>query len=134
MLVLSNTDWMVKIASVINNYARYCQKNMQKNYADYIFPKIYGMPYKKAVQLSLFDDMDPDKSGLLPSDQKALSDVIELGMRGKDEKGRFEKGNDYRFAKTKPDAGTDQEDDNPLELRFDNDRRKTLREPEEEEG
>jgi len=134
LLVLSNTDWMVKIASVINNYARYCQKNMQKNYADYIFPKIYGMPYKKAVQLSLFDDMDPDKSGLLPSDQKALSDVIELGMRGKDEKGRFEKGNDYRFAKTKPEVGTDQEDENPLELRFDNNRRKTLRGPEEEEG
>ena len=28
---------------------------MQRNYADYIFPKIYGMPYHKAVQIPLFD-------------------------------------------------------------------------------
>lgn len=115
-LVIANLDWMMKIASVINNYIKYCQVNMQRNYADYIFPQVYGMPYNKAVQLSLFDD--PDDNGLLPSDKDTISQAIERGMQGKDERGRWAKGNEYRFQKQEPKKDTSQEDENALNLQF----------------
>lgn len=134
LLVLANTDWMMKIASVINNYIKYCRDNMSLNYANYIFPKIYGMPYNKAVQLSIFDDVDDESSGLLPSDRKTLKNVIDVGMKGKDDKGRFTKGNEYRFSKRQqtPPERT-QEDENPLNLKFDNKRGPRLIGPEMEE-
>ena len=88
-LVLSNLDWMMKVASTINNYIKYCQQYMQRNYADYIFPKIYGTPYKKAVQMNLFDN------GLLPSDQKTLDASNAIGA----DSGKFKPGNPYRFKK-----------------------------------
>lgn len=94
---MSNLDWVMKVSSVLNNYIKYCQKNLQKNYADYIFPKIYGMPYQKAVQLSLFDD------GLLPSDQALLTKVASTNLGDKDEKGRWVTGNKYKFQKTNPE-------------------------------
>ena len=94
MLVLSNLDWMMKISSVINNYIKYCQNNMEYNYATYIFPKVYGMPYKQAVQTSMFDN-----GGYLPSDQKTVGDVAKTNTAEKDDKGRFIVGNKYRFNK-----------------------------------
>ena len=93
MLVISRLDWMMKVGSVINNYIKYCQTNLQKSYADYIFPKIYGMKYDKAIQLGLFDN------GLLPSDQQTLSDITAQQQQNKDEKGRWVQGNEYRFTK-----------------------------------
>ena len=116
-LVISNVDWMMKIASVINNYAKWCQKNMTRNYADYIFPKIYGMPYNKALQLSIFDDLDAEDSGLLPSDQKTLSTVIDKSMQGRDEKGKWIPGNEFRFQKKEPQPKSPE--DNPDQLKLD---------------
>ena len=92
LLVLSNLDWMMKVASVVNNYIKYCQKNLQNNYANYIFPKIYGMPYRRAVQLGQFVD------GLTPTDQEALARSGSISLRDRDAKGRWIKGNAYRFA------------------------------------
>lgn len=60
--VLSNINWVKATARVINNYAHWMEKNDQRKFADYIFPKIFGMPYQKAVQLSLFDVDDDLKS------------------------------------------------------------------------
>ena len=57
-LVLGNIDWLMKVASVINNYIHYMEKYQQRLYADFIFPKIFGMPYQKAIQLNLFDTND----------------------------------------------------------------------------
>lgn len=54
-LILGNVDWIMKVASVINNYIHYMEEHMQRKYADLMFPKIYGIPYNKAVQLNLFD-------------------------------------------------------------------------------
>lgn len=54
-LVIGNIDWVMKIASVINNYIHYMEENYQRLYADVIFPKLFGMPYQRAVQLNLFD-------------------------------------------------------------------------------
>lgn len=145
-LVLSNTDWMMKIASVINNYIKWCKDNMGRNYADYIFPKVYGMPYNRAVQLSIFDD--PEDNGLLPSDQDTLNQVIDKSLRGKDERGRWVKDNEFRFQKKErpryPEDDEDQlkldidnkeandEDDKELNIRFD-EKEKNLRLPTEEE-
>ena len=89
----------MKVASVVNNYIKYCQKNLQNNYANYIFPKIYGMPYRRAVQLGQFVD------GLTPTDQEALARSGSISLRDRDAKGRWIKGNAYRFASK--DTGDD---------------------------
>ena len=52
----------MKVASVINNYIKYAKEYMQKNFADFIFPKIFGIPYNKAIQLGIFDTDDFDTS------------------------------------------------------------------------
>ena len=97
ILVLSNLSWMVKVASVINNYIKYSRDHLQKNYVEYIFPKVFGMKYDKAVQLQLF--YQDEESGLLPSDSATISKAIERGFVGKDNKGKFVKGNELRFQK-----------------------------------
>jgi len=125
LLILANLDWAVKVASVINNYIKYCKEHLQRNYADYIFPKIYGMKYDKAVQLNLFDN------GLFPEDQKTMKAVIDQGFRGKDEKGKFAKGNEYRFQKKEPEP-EEPEEENPLDLKFRNEEEPEEETPEEE--
>lgn len=112
LLVLANLDWAVKVASVINNYIKYCKEHLQRNYADYIFPKIYGVKYDKAVQLNLFDN------GLFPEDQKTMDTVIGQGFRGKDNKGKFVPGNEFRFQKKEPEEPPEEEPENPLDLKF----------------
>lgn len=57
-LVLGNVDWVMKVTSVINNYIHYMEEHYQRKYADLIFPKIFGIPYEKAVQLDLLDTSD----------------------------------------------------------------------------
>ena len=99
LLLLSNTGWLVKIASVIYNYVKYCKTNLSTNYKRYIFPQIYGMSYKQALDNQIFKEVDDEVSGLLPSDQKALDDIINRALKGRDEKGRFTKDNEYAFNK-----------------------------------
>ena len=57
-LVLGNIDWIMKVSSVINNYIHYMKDHFERKYADIIFPKLFGIPYQKAVQLNLFDTDD----------------------------------------------------------------------------
>lgn len=73
MLILSNIDWMMKIASVINNYIHYAEEHMEKAFADIIFPKLYGVKYDKAIQLGLFDKDD------LESDQSLIDIINDYG-------------------------------------------------------
>lgn len=54
-LVIGNIDWVMKIASVINNYIHYMEEHYQRLYADVIFPRLFNMSYQRAVQLNLFD-------------------------------------------------------------------------------
>ena len=61
-LVLGNIDWIMKISSVINNYIHWMEENRQRQYADVMFPKLFGMPYEKAIQLDLFDTGENDLS------------------------------------------------------------------------
>lgn len=73
MLVLSNTGWLIKVASVINNYIRYFEQHRQKDYADIIYPAIYGKEYEEPVQLSM-DDTDE-----LESEEEVIDKTNEYG-------------------------------------------------------
>lgn len=109
MLVLANLNWLMKVASVINNYIKYCEEHMERNYADYIFPKLYGMPYNKAVQMGLFD------TDILDSDEATIDLSNEIGRdRGKFRKDRIV-NNQKQFPKKEK---TPQEDE--IDLTFDN--------------
>lgn len=93
-LVIGNIDWVMKVASVINNYIHYMEEHYQRKYADLIFPKLFDMPYQRAVQLNLFDTNDE-----LNSD----SDEIKLSNRYGRTRGQFrsdERINNMRNFKT----------------------------------
>lgn len=110
LLVLSNTSWLVKVASVINNYIKYMEKHYQKLYSDFIYPAIYGKEYSEPVQLS-FDDIERDNDEL-STDKETIDKANEYNKR----RTQFQKGNDsgIRFA---PNT----EDKNQLSLDLDKD-------------
>lgn len=89
LAVLNNADWLNKISSVIVNYANYCKDNMEYNYSRFIFPKLYGMTYNKAVQLTINDlDKDGEVSNTLASDEELINLSNALGkIRGRIKKG-----------------------------------------------
>lgn len=86
MLVLSNNSWLIKVASVINNWVIYMSKNRKKQYADIVYPAIYNHPYEEPVQLSMDDEHD-------------LNDINTIGIANKEgrTRGQFKAGNPYRF-------------------------------------
>ena len=113
-LVLSNVDWIYKVSSVINNYINYCKDNMENNYARYIFPQLFGMPYDKAIQMSVFDY---DENGNVIPNMDSSEEVINLANAIGKRRGVFRAGNPYRFQpKHKPQP----EDENPLDLKVPN--------------
>lgn len=93
-LVLSNSTWLIKLASTIYNYVNYMQKHQQKLYADIIYPAIYGKEYEEPVQTDLFSSDELDSS----------SDVIDASNKYAKDKGKFKQGNTQgvRFA-SEPD-------------------------------
>lgn len=92
LLVLSNTSWILKVASTIFNYVNYMEKHYQRLYADIIYPAIYQKDYEEPVQMSLLDTdddtMETDKGTLDASNKYAI------------DKTKFQKGNTkgIRFA------------------------------------
>lgn len=56
LLVLANGDWLMKVASVINNYIHYAEEHLQKPFLKIIFPKLYGIEAEEAVEEGLLDD------------------------------------------------------------------------------
>ena len=59
---------------------------MEYNYSKYIFPKLYGMDYKKAVQMTL-DDYDEE--GNVKDDLKSDEELINLANALGKVRGRF---------------------------------------------
>lgn len=57
LLVLSNQDFLMKVASVINNYINYMAKNKKQAFLKVMFPKLYGIPASAA-----------EEDGLIPED------------------------------------------------------------------
>ena len=92
LLVLSNNSWLIKVASVINNYIKYMEKHYNKLYADIIFPAIFDREYEEPVQLT-FNDEETDE---LHTD----SDTLDKANTYNKERTKFQKGNTQgvRFA------------------------------------
>lgn len=91
LLVLSNTAWIIKVASVIKNYIEYMERNRKQQYASIIYPAIYGKRYEKPVQQSIFDTEEDE----IESGEETI-DTANIQAR---EKGRFKPGNIYRYQK-----------------------------------
>ena len=85
MLVLANHSWLIKVASVINNYIKYFEKYKQREYADIIYPAIYGKKYEEPVQLDIFDNGSDE----LDTKTNTIDAANELGAKS----GQFKKGN-----------------------------------------
>lgn len=92
MLVLSNTSWIIKLASVVYNYINYMEKHYKKLYADLIYPKIYEKEYEEPVQLDI-DTKDQDELD-------TSTDTIDKSNIYARDKGKFKVGNKQgvRFA------------------------------------
>lgn len=94
LLVLSNTKWLMKVASVINNYIKYMQEHYENLYADIIYPAIYQKEYKEPTQQTIFDTDELETDTELIDRSNAAGKV----------RGQFKPGNEYRFQPTeKPD-------------------------------
>lgn len=88
LYVLNNAKWIRNIASVINNYVNYAKDHMEHLYSQYIFPKIYGMSYDKAVQMTIDDYEDGEVKNKLNSSPELINLSNALGKdRGKIKKG-----------------------------------------------
>ena len=109
LLILNNLDWCIKAASVIANYIKYCQTHLEQAYAEYIFPKIYGIKYDKAVQMNLF------YNGFLPQDKATRDEITRQSLQGRDKRGKFSQDNQYKFKKS--DTAKSMED-NPDQLKL----------------
>ena len=83
LLVLANGDWILKVASVINNYIHYAEEKLQKPFLKIIFPKLYGIPADEMVEQDLIDD---DK--FLDSSTGLIDAINDYGRQ----RGRYTKG------------------------------------------
>lgn len=110
MLVLNNTSWIIKTASVINNYIKFMEKNQKRLYADIIYPAIYGKKYEEPVQMDLFNDDE------LETD----SDILDKSNKYARTKNQFKPGNDYRYQKQ------DKNNSIPLDIDGENDDKETI--------
>ena len=127
-LCLANLDWMMKIASVINNYIYWARDNLEWQYAQFIFPQIFGMPYDKAIQMTI--DMYDEAGELKPEYKddrlKSNEDIINMSnMIGK-QRGQYkkkpEKSVNPRYADLHPKKEEPEEEEtNELGLELEND-------------
>lgn len=83
LLVLSNGDWMMKVASVINNYCHFLSEKKPEAFLKLVFPKLYGVPADEAEQNDIVEDNEDLETG------KDLIDVINDWAKNR---GKFKKG------------------------------------------
>lgn len=77
--MLANGDWLMKVASVINNYVHYAEEHLQKPFLKIIFPKLYGVPADEAVENDIIDTNE-----FLDSSKGMIDAINEYGRnRGK---------------------------------------------------
>lgn len=83
LLCLANGDWVMKVASVINNYIHYAEEHLQKPFLKLIFPKLYGFPADEMVEQDIIDTDE-----FLDSTSGLIDAINEYGRnRGKMKKG-----------------------------------------------
>lgn len=83
LLVLANGDWMMKVASVINNYCHFLSEKRPDAFLKLVFPKLYGVPADEADQNGIVEDNEDLESG------KDLIDIINDWAKNR---GKFKKG------------------------------------------
>lgn len=83
LLVLANGDWMMKVASVINNYCHFLSEKKPEAFLKLVFPKLYGVPADEAEQNDIVADQEELETG------KDLIDIINEYGRNR---GKFRKG------------------------------------------
>ena len=95
LLVLSNTSWIIKVASTIFNYINYMEKHYQKLYANVIYPAIYQKEYEEPVQLDMFSDDELDSG----------KDTIDTSNKYAADKNKFKQGNQQGIKFASKDNG-----------------------------
>ncbi len=83
LLVLSNGDWMMKVASVINNYCHFLSEKKPEAFLKLVFPKLYGVPADEAADNDIVADNEDLETG------KDLIDTINDWAKNR---GKFKKG------------------------------------------
>jgi hypothetical protein len=83
LLTLSNGEWMMKVASVINNYCHYLSEKKPEIFLKLVFPKLYGVPADEAAENDLVADNEDLETG------KDLIDTVNDWAKNR---GKFQKG------------------------------------------
>lgn len=83
LLVLANGDWMMKVASVINNYCHFLSEKRPEAFLKLVFPKLYGVPADEADQNDIVENNEDLETG------KDLIDIINDWAKNR---GKFKKG------------------------------------------
>jgi hypothetical protein len=83
LLVLANGDWMMKVASVINNYCHFLSEKRPDAFLKLVFPKLYGVPADEAAEHDIVEADEDLETG------KDLIDIINEYGRNR---GKFKKG------------------------------------------
>jgi hypothetical protein len=83
LLVLSNGSWMMKVASVINNYCHYLSEKKPEAFLKLVFPKLYGVPAEEAAENDIVADNEDLETG------KDLIDIVNEWAKNR---GKFKKG------------------------------------------
>ena len=83
LLVLANGDWMMKVASVINNYCHFLSEKKPAAFLKLVFPKLYGVPADEAAENGFVEDNEDLETG---------KDLINTVNDWAKNRGKFKKG------------------------------------------
>jgi hypothetical protein len=83
LLVLANGSWMMKVASVIQNYCHFLSEKKPDAFLKLVFPKLYGVPADEAADNGIVADNEDLETG------KDLIDIINDWAKNR---GKFKKG------------------------------------------
>lgn len=106
LLVLANGDWMMKVASVINNYCHFLSEKKPEAFLKFVFPKLYGVPADEAEQNGIVADNEELETG------KDLINIInEYGRT----RGQYKKGSNKNPITGTGGRAKKQEQEGPVE-------------------
>lgn len=83
LLTLSNGAWMMKVASVIQNYCHFLSEKKPDAFLKLVFPKLYGVPADEAAENGLVAENEDLETG------KDLINIINDWAKNR---GKFKKG------------------------------------------
>lgn len=125
LLVLANGDWMMKVASVINNYCHFLSEKKPEAFLKLVFPKLYGVPADEAEQNDIVADQEELETG------KDLIDIINEYGRNR---GKFRKGSNKNPITNTGGRTKKQEPEEPAAEEPKEQPTKETKEPEESEA